>query len=199
MVRAELVSEERYTFSCPTEAFVREQAHSVIHSFSSRGITVACAESLTAGLLSATLATVPGASSVLRGGVIVYATELKQTLGGVPADVLDADGAVAPTTARCLASHVRRECDATVGVSLTGVAGPKTQEGKTVGTVFVGIADSVGSYSELAGQVLFRHNHGDELMTVEPLLSGDREAIRRMSVSAALYACIDWCASIRSR
>jgi nicotinamide-nucleotide amidase len=63
-----------------------------------RGETVAAAESLTAGLFCATLASVPGASGTLRGGAVVYATDLKTALAGVPADLLAAHGPVSPET-----------------------------------------------------------------------------------------------------
>src|SRR3954447_22237457 len=89
-----------------------------------RAETVAAAESLTAGLFCATLASVPGASATLRGGVVVYATDLKRALAGVPADVLAAHGPVSPETAAALADGVRGRCGATWGIGLTGVAGP---------------------------------------------------------------------------
>jgi nicotinamide-nucleotide amidase len=89
-----------------------------------RSETVAAAESLTAGLFCATLATVPGASATLRGGVVVYATDLKTELAGVPADLLERHGPVSPQTAEALAEGVRARCGATWGVGLTGVAGP---------------------------------------------------------------------------
>jgi len=181
-------------FAWPTDDELYGSARRVVHDFSSSGVTIACAESLTAGLLSATVATVPGASAVLRGGVVVYATELKASLGGVPREVLDADGAVAPTTARYLAAHVREVCRATVGVALTGVAGPEPQEGKPVGQVFIGIADGTQSAAQLAGNVLFRHNYAVKRATSDILISGDRETIRRLSVSAALSSCCDWLA-----
>jgi putative competence-damage inducible protein len=140
------------------------------------------------------VATVPGASAVLRGGVVVYATELKASLGGVPRDVLDADGAVAPTTARYLAAHIRETCGATLGVALTGVAGPEPQEGKPVGQVFIGIADGKQATAQLAGNVLFRHNYADKQATSDIIIGGHRETIRRLSVSAALSSCCDWLA-----
>jgi nicotinamide-nucleotide amidase len=133
-----------------------------------RGQTVASAESLTAGLLSATVAGVPGASAVLRGGLIVYATDLKSTLAGVARDVLDADGPVAATTAAALADGARQACSADWGVGLTGVAGPDSQDGHPVGTVFVGIAGPDGTdVNELR-------------------LSGDRWDIRRDTVREAV-------------
>jgi nicotinamide mononucleotide (NMN) deamidase PncC len=75
-----------------------------------RSETVAAAESLTAGLLCATLATVPGAGATLRGGLVVYAAELKERLAGVPADLLARHGAVSPPTAVALAEGVRLRC-----------------------------------------------------------------------------------------
>lgn len=104
------------------------------------GQTVATAESLTAGLLSAAIAGIPGASAVLRGGLIVYATDLKTSLAGVSADTLTVDGPVAASTAEQLAVGARERCGADWGIGLTGVAGPEPQDGRPVGTVFVGIA-----------------------------------------------------------
>ncbi len=178
----------------PTDDELYDAACRVVRDFSSSGVTIACAESLTAGLLSATVATVPGASAVLRGGIVVYATELKASLGGVPPEVLDADGAVAPTTARYLAAHVREMCGATLGVALTGVAGPEPQEDKPVGQVFIGISDGKKASAQLAGNVLFRHNYADKQATSDILVSGDRETIRRLSVTAALSSCCNWLA-----
>ncbi|SNS26451.1 CinA family protein [Rhodococcoides kyotonense] len=132
------------------------------------GQTVATAESLTAGLLSATVAGVPGASAVLRGGVVVYATDLKATLAGVGQDVLDSDGPVAASTAAALADGARRVCGADWGVGLTGVAGPDSQDGHPVGTVFVGIAGP------------------DDTRVNELRLSGDRWTVRRDTVREAV-------------
>lgn len=103
------------------------------------GITVAAAESLTGGLLMALLTEVPGASEVLRGGLVVYATELKHTLAGVPADLLAARGPVDPDVAVELARGVRAACGASVGLGLTGVAGPDPQNGIAVGVWYVAL------------------------------------------------------------
>ncbi|WP_174188369.1 CinA family protein [Nocardia barduliensis] len=102
--------------------------------------TVATAESLTAGLLAATIAGVPGASAVLRGGLVVYATDLKHSLAGVEAETLATEGPVAASTAEQLAVGARTRCRADWGVGLTGVAGPDSQDGHPVGTVFLGLA-----------------------------------------------------------
>ncbi|RJO75273.1 CinA family protein [Nocardia panacis] len=102
--------------------------------------TVATAESLTAGLVSAAIAGVPGASAVLRGGLVVYATDLKHSLAGVGAEVLATEGPVAASTAEQLAVGARSRCGADWGVGLTGVAGPEPQDGHPVGTVYLGLA-----------------------------------------------------------
>ncbi|MEV4129426.1 CinA family protein [Nocardia sp. NPDC051990] len=122
--------------------------------------TVATAESLTAGLLAATIAGVPGASAVLRGGLVVYATELKHSLAGVSVEVLETEGPVAASTAEELAVGARLRCGADWGIGLTGVAGPESQGGHAVGTVFLGLAGP-------------RHT---EVMRLK--LDGDRWAIR---------------------
>ena len=132
-----------------------------------RGETVAAAESLTAGLFCATLASVPGASSTLRGGAVVYATDLKAVLAGVPEDLLAAHGPVSPETAAALAEGIRARCAATWGVGLTGVAGPDPVDGHGPGRVYLGIAD--GRRTDVA----------------QLDLPGDRQAVRAGAVTAA--------------
>jgi nicotinamide-nucleotide amidase len=138
-----------------------------------RGETVAAAESLTAGLFCATLATVPGASATLRGGAVVYATDLKTTLAGVPAELLAAHGPVSEPTAAALAEGIRTRCSATWGVGLTGVAGPDPVDGLAPGRVYVALSDGL-------------------LTVVHELdLPGDRAAIRAAAVEAALLRLLD--------
>jgi nicotinamide-nucleotide amidase len=115
-------------------------AGDLVRVLAAAGQTVATAESLTAGLLAATIAGVPGASVVLRGGLVVYATDLKHSLAGVSDEVLAAEGPVAAGTAEQLAVGARIRCGADWGVGLTGVAGPDEQDGHAVGTVFLGLA-----------------------------------------------------------
>jgi nicotinamide-nucleotide amidase len=144
------------------------EAQEVLAALKARGATVAVAESLTGGLLTAALTTPAGASVAVRGGLVVYATDLKAALAGVPAPLLDAQGPVSPDVAAALAAGARDRLGATYGLSLTGVAGPDPQGDTPVGTVFAGIAGPGG------GEV--RHL----------MLTGDRAEIRAASVRAAL-------------
>ncbi len=105
-----------------------------------RGETLATAESLTGGLVGGALTDVPGVSAVYRGGVVVYATDLKAKLAGVPEDLLAAVGPVHPDTAAALAAGVRERLEATYGLATTGVAGPDPQAGIEAGTVYVAAA-----------------------------------------------------------
>ncbi len=109
-----------------------------------RGQTVAVAESLTGGLLAASFVAVPGASRAFRGGLVVYATDLKASLAGVSAGLLAERGAVNPEVARALARGARMRCGADWGLGTTGVAGPDPQDGEPVGTVFVAVAGPDG-------------------------------------------------------
>ena len=138
-----------------------------------QGLLLASAESLTGGGLGARVTSVPGASAAYLGGVVSYATEVKQGLLGVPADVVERDGVVSAACAEAMAAAVRDLLGADVGVSTTGVAGPDPQEGKPVGLVYVGCADSRG------------------VVAVEHHLSGDREAVRAAAVDAALAVVRD--------
>lgn len=154
-----------------TDAY--ETATEVVRVLTARGETVAVAESLTGGLVVAELVGVPGASAVVRGGVVAYATPVKASVLGVDPDLLAERGAVDPEVARQMAAGVRRALvvdgvEATWGISTTGVAGPDPQDGKPVGTVFAGIATAAGAEA------------------VELHLDGDRAAIRSGVVSELL-------------
>ncbi|HEX3787354.1 MAG TPA: CinA family protein [Pseudonocardiaceae bacterium] len=136
-----------------------------------RGETVATAESLTAGLVVGALTCVSGASDVVRGGLVVYATDLKATLAGVSRPLLAEHGAVHPEVAARLATGARRGCAATWGLGLTGVAGPDPQDGVAPGRVYVALAGS---------------DDPDDLVVRTLDLSGDRQAVRAAAVVAAL-------------
>lgn len=128
------------------------------------GLSVASAESLTAGRFIATLVDVPGASAVVRGGLVTYATDLKATLAGVDADRLEETGPVDPVVAAEMAVGAARACVADIGVSCTGVAGPDPQDGKEVGLVYTAVA------------------FGSRAQVLEHRFTGDREAIRARTV-----------------
>ena len=110
-----------------------------------RGWSLAVAESLTGGAVCAGLVDVPGASRVLRGGVVAYATDLKAALLGVPQALLAERGAVDPEVAAAMAAGVRERLGADVGLATTGVAGPDPQDGRPPGTVHVAVASPAGT------------------------------------------------------
>lgn len=134
-----------------------------------RAETLAVAESLTGGLLAATLVGVPGASRAFRGGLVVYATDLKASLAGVPADLLAASGPVHPDVAVALAEGARQRCGADWGLGTTGVAGPEPQDGIPVGTVYVAVCGAPAAA---------------RVRRLE--LTGSRMTIREGTVTAAL-------------
>src|ERR1700741_4203686 len=127
------------------DPLVTEDARALIADLTVRRQRVATAESLTAGLLAATLAGVAGASVVLRGGLITYIEDTKIALAGVAPHLPEGVGPVSPPTARALAVGARQRCASTWGVGLTGVAGPEPHGGHPVGTVFLGLARPVGA------------------------------------------------------
>jgi nicotinamide-nucleotide amidase len=147
-------------------------AATVLERLHGRGETVATAESLTGGLVCATLVDAPGASAVVRGSVVAYAPEVKSQLLGVDDHRIASHGTVDPEVARQMAEGARLRLGATWGVATTGNAGPDSSEGKPVGLVFVAVV-------------------GPGASAVRELnLSGDRDAIRRATTSAALSLLI---------
>jgi len=111
-----------------------------------RGSTVAVAESLTGGLVTATLTEVPGSSAVVRGGVVAYATAVKADVLGVGRQLLAQVGPVSPDVAAEMASKVRDLLGATYGLATTGVAGPDPQDDHPVGEVHVAVAGPSGTH-----------------------------------------------------
>lgn len=133
-----------------------------------RGETVATAESLTGGLVCATLIDAPGASGIVRGAIVAYVPEVKSQLLGVDDARIASNGTVDPEVARQMAEGIRLRLGATWGIATTGNAGPDSSEGKPVGTVFIAVAGP--------GTSLVR----------ELALSGGRREIRRSTTAAAL-------------
>lgn len=116
----------------------------VVRLLTAAGSTLAVAESLTGGAVAAAVVEVPGASAVLRGGVVAYATDLKAELLDVPADLLAAHGAVHPDVAVAMARGVRARLRAVWGLATTGVAGPDPQDGRPPGEYHVAVAGPAG-------------------------------------------------------
>lgn len=135
----------------------------VLQMLRERGLTLGLAESVTGGLVGARITAIAGASDVFRGGIVSYASEVKFDLLGVP------DGpVVSEAAAGAMAVGARRAVGASVGLALTGVAGPAEQDGLPVGTLCIGIAI------------------GDDVHTSVVRLPGQREQMRQMSVITAL-------------
>lgn len=142
-----------------------------------RGWSVAVAESLTGGMVVSSLVDIPGASAVVRGGIVAYATPLKSALLGVDAALLATRGAVDPAVAAQMASGIRfatriGDEPTDVGIATTGVAGPTEQDGHAVGTVFVAVETPFASRVE------------------ELLLSGSRASIRAAAAAAAVRVAL---------
>jgi len=138
-----------------------------------RHLTLATAESCTGGLLAERLTAVPNSSSAFIGGAVVYTPELKTILTGVPKETIDAKGAVSEEVARGLAEGIRTRTGASIGVSITGLAGPSggtsgPDAQKPIGRVYIGIAD------------------GRRTQVKEINLTGDRERIRYWASQHAL-------------
>jgi nicotinamide-nucleotide amidase len=135
----------------------------VLDALRRRGLTLGLAESVTGGLVAARLTGVAGASDVLRGAIVSYASDVKRELLGV------GDGpVVSEAAALAMADGARRVLRADVGLSLTGVAGPTEQDGQPVGTLWVGVATEAGTEAHLLR------------------LGGQRDLMRQFSVISSL-------------
>ncbi len=133
-----------------------------------RGATLGVAESLTGGILGAYLSDSAGSSEVFRGGITAYNADLKREILGVAAQTLSEKGVVSEETAREMALGAQKLTGATYALSTTGEAGPTSQSGASVGTVFLGLA------------------HPDGVLVEKREFHGDRDAIRRRAALSAL-------------
>jgi nicotinamide-nucleotide amidase len=162
-------------FVAPVEPYLfardgRSIEQQVLELCRARGLTLGTAESCTGGLVASRLTSVPGASDVVRGGVVAYANEVKEAQLGVPAETLAAHGAVSAETAAAMAAGARRALGVDVAVAVTGIAGPGGGgDGKPVGLVFL-------------------HADGpDGALARRFDLPGDRETIRLRATVSALH------------
>ncbi len=137
-------------------------------------VDLATAESLTGGLLSALLTSVPGASEVFKGGIVAYATETKRDLLQVSPEILK-NGAVSTEVALEMATNVTKLLNSRFGLGCTGVAGPASQDGRPVGEVHIAIFDSVT-----------RSSRSQTLM-----FTGSRDDIRSQTSLALLGLALD--------
>lgn len=146
---------------------------SVVRACMAQQLTVATAESLTAGLIAATLADVPGCSSVLRGGVVSYASDVKADVLGVDRGLLD--HVVSEPVAAAMAVAAARLMGADLGVAATGVAGPDQLDHQPPGTVWIAVHDA------RPGRTMSRLLH----------LPGSRAEVRHGAVDAALAMLLE--------
>lgn len=129
-------------------------------------LKITAAESLTAGMFQATLASVPGASNVFDGGFVTYADEVKIRLLGMDPQLITDYTVVSAPVAQSMANLSAKKLSADIGVGFTGVAGPDPLEGNPVGTVFI------GAYNGKNNEEIVKEFH----------FSGSRQAIREKSV-----------------
>ena len=161
------------TTNVPHSSNLHHLAEEAVTGAIGLGVTVATAESLTAGMVAAVLADTPGASGMLQGGVVSYQNSVKADVLGVSRELLDTVGAVDAQVAEAMARGARRVCGADIGISTTGVAGPEPHGGKEVGSVFIGVATAKGSAS-------YGYN-----------FDGSRPEIRGQACAAALERLLD--------
>lgn len=141
----------------------------VLYYLGIRGATVATAESCTGGLLAQRLTAVSGSSRSFIGGAVVYSNDLKVEFADVPEELIEEKGAVSREVAEALAHGIRRRTQATIGVGITGVAGPNGgSEEKPVGLVYIALDD------------------GKEINVCEKRFLGDRERVRWLTTQQAL-------------
>jgi PncC family amidohydrolase len=146
----------------------------LVSYFSEFHLSLALAESCTGGLIAERITSIPGSSVCFKGGVVSYANEVKQALLGVSPAILEIEGAVSETCAQAMADGTRRACQADIGLSVTGIAGPGgATPTKPVGLVFIGVATSKA------------------ISAKKFLFSGDRASIRQQAADAALQLALE--------
>ena len=152
----------------------------VVRAFLEKGMTLGTAESLTGGMIAASVASVSGASAVLMGGVVSYDARVKHEVLGVEQSVIDTVGVVSEPCARQMAEGARKVLKVDVAVSATGIAGPTGGTAETpVGTVFIGVSSAKGTRVD------------------ECHFEGDRQSVREQSAAHALKMALDMIEKMR--
>jgi nicotinamide-nucleotide amidase len=141
----------------------------VLYYLGLRQSTLAVAESCTGGMIAERITSVPGSSRSFLGGVVVYSNDLKIGLAGVPAELIAKRGAVSDEVARALAEGIRRRTGASIGLGITGIAGPSGgTPNKPVGLVYIAVTD------------------GQRTDLMDRTFRGDRQRIREWATQQAL-------------
>ena len=175
--------EEAYALIAPVEEQVKEimgdhvigvNVNSIqevcLNLLKEKGLTLGTAESCTGGLIAKLITDLPGASAVLKGGIVSYTNEVKSNVLGVPQEMLEEYGAVSPQVAEAMARGVKKVLGCDIALSATGVAGPDPDDrGNPVGLVYLGLA-----YGE---DCIVQEFHAGK---------GDRDRVRRLSAGTAL-------------
>lgn len=144
-------------------------AEVVLNLLKEKGMTIAAAESLTGGMFANELVSLSGASEVVKGSIVSYATSVKENTLNVPKNILNKFGTVSEKCAQTMAVNAQTIMDANVGISFTGVAGPNSVEGKPLGLVYIGI--QIGNKESVTHRFQF---------------SGSRQTIRTRAVKKGL-------------
>jgi PncC family amidohydrolase len=140
-----------------------------------RGLTIAVAESCTGGLISSRITDVPGSSGYFEAGFVTYSNSMKEKMLGVPMEIIEEKGAVSEETARSMAEGARRKALTSVGLAVTGIAGPSGgTEKKPVGLVYLGLAAEEGTWVRKC------------------LFTGDRDSIKGRASEEALCFALDY-------
>ena len=147
---------------------VQELASSLIKKLQENNLTIAVAESLTGGLVAASLTEIPGASQVFKGSITAYADEIKQKVLNVNKETILKFTSISEQVALEMAINVRTIMKSDIGISTTGVAGPEKSAGFAPGLVFVAISI------------------GDHNMCQKLEITGDRSKIRNQTVQEIL-------------
>jgi len=144
---------------------VNDLAYELIQKLGQRHLTISVAESLTGGLVAASLTQIPGASAVFKGGIIAYGDEIKQQVLKVDSALITKFTSISEPVAQSMATNIREIMNTDIGIATTGVAGPDKSDGFAPGIVFVAISI------------------GDHKICQKLELVGDRTQIRDQSVN----------------